>query len=80
MRSRGPLDVLPVWLRPAALALAPTHVFEGLRALAFEKTLRLDLMAVAFALNIVYFIVSAFIFHRLLASARRAGSLLQMGE
>lgn len=75
-----PVDVLPVWLRPIALALAPTHVFEGLRALAFEKALRLDLMAFAFALNIAYFIVSAFVFRKLLVSARRAGSLLQMGE
>lgn len=75
-----PVDVLPVWLRPLAWSLAPTHVFEGLRALAFEKTLRLDLMGVALALNGAYLLVAALVFRRLLASARRAGALLQMGE
>ena len=28
-----PLSVLPAWMRPVALALPPTHVFEGMRAI-----------------------------------------------
>jgi hypothetical protein len=37
-------------------------------------------MVEAFALNVLYFGVSAFIFLELLKSARRVGSLLQSGE
>lgn len=29
-----PLAVLPVWMQPVARALPPTHVFEGMRAIA----------------------------------------------
>ncbi|MBL8589747.1 MAG: ABC transporter permease [Methylobacteriaceae bacterium] len=75
-----PVAVLPLWLRPFAWALPPTYVFEGLRAAAFDGALRLDLMAWAAALNVAYFIVATMIFLRLLQSARRAGSLVQMGE
>ena len=35
-----PLSILPVWLQWISLALPPTHVFEGLRALVLEKQLR----------------------------------------
>ena len=37
-------------------------------------------MATAFAMNAVWFAAAIWAFHRLLASARRAGSLLQQGE
>ena len=39
-----PVTTLPVWLQPAAWALPPTYVFEGMRALLIEHTFRADLM------------------------------------
>jgi len=75
-----PVAVLPQWLQPLAWSLPPSYVFEGLRALLLEKTLRLDLMAEAFALNMIFFAVSVGIFAAMLQSARRIGSLLQTGE
>lgn len=75
-----PVSTLPGFVQPIAWALPSTHVFEGMRAILAEKTLRLDLMATAFGLNLLYGTVAILAFYRLLASARRNGSLLQTGE
>jgi len=75
-----PVSVLPEWLQPLAWCLPPTYVFEGLRALVIDKTLRGDLMLEAFLLNAFYFCAAAFAFLKLLESARRQGTLMQTGE
>ncbi len=75
-----PKAILPGPLQLLASCLPPTYVFEGLRALLTKHELRLDLMAEAFLLNIVFFSVAAAFFLVLLRRARRAGSLLQTGE
>ena len=75
-----PVSALPVWLQHVSWALAPTYVFEGLRSALIQHVFRGDLMLEAFAINAVLFAVSVAIYLRLEESARRAGSLLQMGE
>ncbi|MFL6799457.1 MAG: ABC transporter permease [Xanthobacteraceae bacterium] len=75
-----PVSVLPHWLQAIAWLLAPTYVFEGMRALIMQQEFRLDLMLEAFALNIIYFSAAGLAFLQLLASSRRVGSLLQTGE
>lgn len=75
-----PVSTLPAFLHPVAWALPPTYVFEGMRALMVDHVFRADLMLIALALNTVLFAASAFGFTRLLASARRHGALLQVGE
>jgi ABC-2 type transport system permease protein len=55
-------------------------VFEGMRALVLEHTFRPELMIKALALNALYFAIAVVVFLKLLASARRIGSLLQTGE
>jgi ABC-2 type transport system permease protein len=75
-----PVTVLPEWLQPLAWLLPPTYVFEGLRALVVDRVFRADLMLGALALNALYFGAAAFAFLRLLASARREGTLMQTGE
>jgi ABC-2 type transport system permease protein len=75
-----PVAVLPAWLQPLALALPPTYVFEGLRAIVESGSFRGDLMLRAFALNFVYFALGFAVFRYLLESARVNGSLVQMGE
>lgn len=75
-----PLAVLPVWLKPFALALPPTYVFEGMRAVLSDGVLRMDLLAAAAGLNLVWFAIASWAFVRLLDSARSAGSLLSGGE
>jgi ABC-2 type transport system permease protein len=75
-----PVTTLPDWLQPLALALPSTYVFEGLRALVLEQTFRSDFMLRALALNLVYVSAGYGLFHVLLESARRNGTLVQMGE
>jgi ABC-2 type transport system permease protein len=75
-----PVATLPPWLQPLALALPPTYVFEGLRSLVIEQTFRADYMVRAILLNALYVAGAYALFHHLLESARRNGSLVQMGE
>jgi len=55
-------------------------VFEGMRALLIDHVFRADLMAQAFALNVVLFAAGVAGFLVLLKSARREGTLLQGGD
>jgi ABC-2 type transport system permease protein len=75
-----PVATMPVWLQYVAWALPPTYVFEGLRAAIGRHEFRADLMAQAFAINAVLISAGIAAFLALLDSARKAGSLLQMGE
>ncbi|MCC6888064.1 MAG: ABC transporter permease [Hyphomicrobiales bacterium] len=75
-----PVAVLPAGMQAIAWALPPTYVFEGMRALVLEQSLRVDLMVAAFVLNAAYFAVAVAVFLALLRSARSIGSLLQSGE
>jgi ABC-2 type transport system permease protein len=75
-----PVTTLPQWLQPVALALPPTYVFEGLRAIVLEGTFLGHLMVKAVALNVVYFIAGFAAFAYFLRSARIHGTLVQMGE
>jgi ABC-2 type transport system permease protein len=75
-----PVAALPGWLQPICWALPPTYVFEGLRGVLLDHVLRADLMLTGLAIDSLLFAGAAFGFARLLASARRAGTLLQMGE
>lgn len=75
-----PIAVLPGWLQPVANALPSTHVFEGMRAVLFTHTARVDLLVNAFALNLVFLAGSAGFFLAMCHVARRRGLLLQQGE
>jgi ABC-2 type transport system permease protein len=75
-----PVAALPGWLHPICWALPPTYVFEGLRGVLIDHVLRADLMVTGLAIDSLLFAGAAFGFARLLASARRAGTLLQTGE
>jgi ABC-2 type transport system permease protein len=75
-----PVSVLPDWLEPIALALPPTHVFEGLRSLILDGVFDGWAMVTALALNLLYLTAAATTFALLMRSARSSGSLLQTGE
>jgi ABC-2 type transport system permease protein len=75
-----PVSALPAWLQPVALALPPTYVFEGLRAIVLEGVFVSHLMVAALALNVVYFLAGCATFAYFLRSARINGTLVQMGE
>jgi ABC-2 type transport system permease protein len=75
-----PVATLPAWLQPIAWALPPTAVFEGMRALVIDHVFRADLMLWALSLNAVWLLAAALAFRSLLGAARRAGSLISVGE
>ena len=75
-----PVATLPAVLRPIAWALPPTYVFEEMRSLLIAKSFQPALLVEGLALNLAWLGLAAFGFASLLASARRAGSLLSMGE
>jgi ABC-2 type transport system permease protein len=75
-----PVAVLPAALRPIALALPSSHVFEGMRAVLLQNIIRWDHMAWAIGLNIVWTFAAALVFARQFRAARVRGALLSIGE
>lgn len=75
-----PVSVLPDWLQPVALALPPTHVFEGMRGILLHNVFDVDQLWWALGLNAIYLVVGYVTFSRFLASARVNGTLVQLGE
>ena len=75
-----PVAILPEWLQPLALALPPTHVFEGMRALIIDGEFDGQTMWYALMLNGVFVIAGIASFRYFLKSTRINGSLLTQGE
>lgn len=75
-----PVTTLPAWLQVVAHALPSTYVFEGMRAAMFDGTVRFDLMASAFGLNLLYLAVAMAIFLHTFRVAQRTGLLMRIGE
>lgn len=75
-----PVAVLPDWLQAVALALPPTHVFEGMRSILLHNTFDSTDLWWALGLNAIYLVVGYTIFSWFLSSAHENGTLLQLGE
>ncbi len=75
-----PVAVLPHWLQAVAWALPPAYVFEGMRSVMFGHGFRLDLLAGAAGLNLVYLALTTVVFLRTFHVARIRGLLLNVGE
>ncbi len=75
-----PVSVLPGWLQVVALALPPTHVFEGMRSILLHNTFDPNELWWALSLNAVYLLAGYLTFSRFLESARVNGTLVQLGE
>lgn len=75
-----PIDVLPDWSQPLARALPASHVFEGMRGVLIDHTVRTDLLINAVLLNVIYLFVGIVVFLAFVRLARRRGLLLYIGE
>jgi ABC-2 type transport system permease protein len=75
-----PIETLPSWLQPVSWCLPAAPVFEGMRAVLFDGTFRLDLLSYAIGLNLVWMGIAVVAFVLLFRSARDRGLLLQVGE
>ena len=75
-----PVSVLPAWLQPISLAIPATHVFEGMRAALLEGRLAWDQLAYAFALDLIWLGLAAWLFMAQFQAARVRGALMNIGE
>ena len=75
-----PLSALPGWLQVIAWMLPSAHVFEGMRAVVFDATVRWDHLAWAMGLNALYLAAAIAAFMAFFRDARVRGALLQTGE
>jgi ABC-2 type transport system permease protein len=75
-----PVSVLPAWVRPLALALPSSHVFEGMRTLLEHGIIDWGHMAWACGLNALWLGAAALLFMNQFRVARERGALLTIGE
>ncbi len=75
-----PVAVLPGWLQPLSWLLPTAPVFEGMRAILIDGTVRLDLLAHALVVDLAYLTLGGFLFLYSFHVARKRGLLLQVGE
>lgn len=75
-----PVAILPDWLQVVSWALPSAYVFEGMRAVIFDGTLRVDHLVRALALDIVYIAAAGAYFLHTFHVARRKGLLMGIGE
>ena len=74
-----PVSVLPAWLRPVALAIPATHVFEGMREVLAGGAFPAARLAAAFALNAAYLAGASAFFVWMLGRVREKGYLARLG-
>jgi len=75
-----PISALPAWVQPLAWAMPPAHLFEGMRAVMFEGTVRIEALVTALLLDLVYLAVGAGLFFLAWRGARVRGALLNVEE
>ena len=75
-----PVSVLPDWLQYVALALPPTHVFEGMRSILIHNIFDPTDLWWALGLSALYFVIGYASFIWFLSFARVNGTLIQLGE
>jgi len=75
-----PIETLPGWLQPVALAFPSSHVFEGMRGVLFDGTFLWGHFWAAAGLNALYLGLTAAVFLAVFEVARRRGLLLNVGE
>jgi ABC-2 type transport system permease protein len=75
-----PVSVLPMAVRPIALVLPSSHVFEGMRGVLLENTIHWRELGWAFGLNVVWLGLATALFAWQFHEARVRGALLSIGE
>jgi ABC-2 type transport system permease protein len=75
-----PIAVLPPALQAIGYALPTAHVFEGMRSVLLHHTFDVALFRNALLLDALYVAIGVALFGAAIHSARRRGTLLQMGE
>ena len=75
-----PVEILPTWLQPVALALPLAHIFEETRSILIHHTVNYSNIYYALSLNAVYLSIALLTFYQSIKSAKVKGSLINVGE
>jgi ABC-2 type transport system permease protein len=68
-----PLATLPPWMQWMSYALAPSYVFEGMRAIIAGEGVSPPLLAAAVALALTYLVLACVVFTRVYRFTLRTG-------
>ena len=74
-----PLSILPPSVQIVSRLLPSTYVFEGMRAVIRDGTMPYHYILIAFALNLVYFVLAGCFFHWMYKRSRETGRLGRLG-
>lgn len=75
-----PMDVLPGWLKPIAMANPAAHIFEGMRGVLTSGSPPLTNLAWAGSLNALLLVLVIAWFYRTFAYCKEQGLLVRVGE
>jgi ABC-2 type transport system permease protein len=75
-----PTSVLPGAIRWLSYGLPPKYIFDAMRKILSAQQFDAGLLAIALALNAVYFVLAALLFFYFLRQSRDKGMLLSVGE
>ena len=75
-----PVDILPNWIQPIALGLPLAHIFEETRNILVNQTVDLKNIYYAILLNLIYLFLAISIFYKSFSSAKKNGTLVNIGE
>jgi ABC-2 type transport system permease protein len=68
-----PVSVLPAWLQPAAYALPPTYVFEGMRKVVTSGVIDWEMLLQGAVLSLGYLALAVWFFMAMFEHRRRGG-------
>ena len=75
-----PLSILPDWLQLIAKTLPLVYIFEEVRSILLNNIVNYNNILSALMLNVIYFILSIFVFYSAFSEARKKGTLINVGE
>jgi len=75
-----PLSILPDWLQIIAKGLPLVYIFEEVRSILLNNIVNYSNIMSALLLNILYFLLSVFVFYKAFDEARKRGALINVGE
>lgn len=68
-----PLSILPVWVQKIAHFIPSSYMFEGMREFILTGNISFEKFLISFALNIVYLILSIWLFVSMFNKSRKLG-------
>ena len=75
-----PLSILPEALQIVAKALPLVYIFEEVRSILINNTINYSNIMSALLLNLIYFLLSIYVFYSAFHEARKKGTLINVGE